>query len=52
MVRTDALGHAWGMENLRKDVSAGQESAPGRIRTCGLLLRRQTLYPLSYGGAG
>ncbi len=25
--------------------------APGRIRTCGLLLRRQTLYPLSYGGA-
>src|SRR5690606_21140098 len=22
---------------------------PGRIRTCGLLLRRQTLYPLSYG---
>jgi hypothetical protein len=26
-------------------------SAPGRIRTCGLLLRRQTLYPLSYGGA-
>ncbi len=28
------------------------KSAPGRIRTCGLLLRRQTLYPLSYGGAG
>jgi hypothetical protein len=27
------------------------EGAPGRIRTCGLLLRRQTLYPLSYGGA-
>ena len=25
--------------------------APDRIRTCGLLLRRQTLYPLSYGGA-
>jgi hypothetical protein len=23
--------------------------APGRIRTCGLLLRRQALYPLSYG---
>ena len=23
--------------------------APGMIRTCGLLLRRQTLYPLSYG---
>jgi hypothetical protein len=27
------------------------KSAPDRIRTCGLLLRRQTLYPLSYGGA-
>jgi hypothetical protein len=27
------------------------DGAPGRIRTCGLLLRRQTLYPLSYGGA-
>ena len=24
--------------------------APGRIRTCGFLLRRQTLYPLSYRG--
>ena len=24
-------------------------SAPGRIRTCDLLLRRQSLYPLSYG---
>lgn len=24
---------------------------PGRTRTCGLLLRRQTLYPLSYGCA-
>jgi hypothetical protein len=24
-------------------------SAPGRIRTCGFLLRRQALYPLSYG---
>src|SRR4051794_24759580 len=23
--------------------------APGRIRTCGLPLRRRTLYPLSYG---
>ena len=27
------------------------DGAPDRIRTCGLLLRRQTLYPLSYGGA-
>ena len=25
-------------------------SAPGRIRTCGPLLRRQPLCPLSYGG--
>src|SRR5215218_8402314 len=25
-------------------------SAPGRIRTCGPLLRRQSLCPLSYGG--
>lgn len=25
--------------------------APDRIRTCGPLLRRQLLYPLSYGGA-
>lgn len=23
-----------------------------RIRTCGFLLRRQTLYPLSYKGTG
>jgi hypothetical protein len=23
--------------------------APGRIRTCGLSLRRRALYPLSYG---
>jgi hypothetical protein len=23
--------------------------APGRIRTCGLALRRRALYPLSYG---
>lgn len=24
-------------------------SVPDRIRTCGLLFRRETLYPLSYG---
>jgi hypothetical protein len=30
----------------------GEGGAPGRIRTCGLPLRRRTLYPLSYGGAG
>lgn len=29
---------------------AGLVRAPGRIRTCGLSLRRRTLYPLSYGG--
>ena len=26
--------------------------APGRIRTCGLALRRRALYPLSYGRSG
>jgi hypothetical protein len=25
------------------------QNAPGRIRTCGLALRRRALYPLSYG---
>ena len=28
----------------------GLESAPGRTRTCGQVLRRHLLYPLSYGG--
>src|SRR5205814_1120897 len=28
--------------------NAARDSAPGRIRTCGLALRRRTLYPLSY----
>jgi hypothetical protein len=33
-------------------VSRKTQRAHGRIRTCGLLLRRQSLYPLSYvGGA-
>jgi hypothetical protein len=32
--------------------SQGVSSAPGRIRTCGPLLRRQPLCPLSYGGSG
>jgi L-Ala-D/L-Glu epimerase / N-acetyl-D-glutamate racemase len=27
----------------------GADHAPGRIRTCGLALRRRALYPLSYG---
>src|SRR3954447_24376111 len=30
----------------------GLVSAPDRIRTCDLLLRRQALYPLSYGRRG
>lgn len=29
-------------------LSTHKEGAPGRTRTCDLLLRRQTLYPLSY----
>ena len=28
----------------------GRDGAPDRSRTCGTLLRRQVLYPLSYGG--
>jgi hypothetical protein len=32
----------------RVDDSICRESAPGRIRTCDPLLRRQPLYPLSY----
>lgn len=28
----------------------GGRSAPGRTRTCGQVLRRHLLYPLSYGG--
>jgi hypothetical protein len=31
---------------------ASAKSAPGRIRTCGLALRRRTLYPLSYRREG
>ena len=34
-------------DNLR-----GVQSAPGKIRTCDLPLRRRALYPLSYGRAG
>jgi hypothetical protein len=34
-----------------QDMECLEMGAPGRNRTCGLLLRRQTLYPLSYGGA-
>jgi hypothetical protein len=40
------------VSRLWKDETAGQREggARGRNRTCGLLLRRQTLYPLSYAG--
>src|SRR5699024_4112394 len=41
------------MTGLAEGMTAGQDvnkGAPDRTRTCGLLLRRQTLYPLSYGG--
>ena len=31
------------------DASEHEVDAPGRIRTCGLALRRRALYPLSYG---
>ena len=34
----------------RKSRTATRSGALGRIRTCGFLLRRQTLYPLSYRG--
>lgn len=33
-------------------IAAGQTCALGRIRTCGLPLRRRALYPLSYEGGG
>jgi hypothetical protein len=37
---------------LRHQVTSNlaPDDAPGRIRTCGPLLRRQPLCPLSYGG--
>jgi hypothetical protein len=34
----------WGEAN-----SVKEKGAPGRTRTCGPLLRKQVLYPLSYG---
>src|SRR3954451_13121422 len=49
-------GTAHGQPEMRRAIhkhalNCEYTGAPGRIRTCGLLLRRQTLYPLSYGGA-
>ena len=37
---------------VRRNGQACGLSAPGRIRTCDLPLRRRTLYPLSYGRSG
>nr|pir arginine-tRNA ligase (EC 6.1.1.19) - Mycobacterium leprae [Mycobacterium leprae]AAA63099.1 argS [Mycobacterium leprae] len=46
--------HAWGMGRAslaeKSPLNCSKAGAPGRIRTCDLLLRRQMLYPLSYGG--
>jgi hypothetical protein len=46
----DRLGAGPSGELQKHALSCKNSCAPGRIRTCGLLLRRQTLYPLSYGG--
>jgi hypothetical protein len=43
------LGDRRGGRRLRSDRDVVRISAPGRIRTCDLSLRRRTLYPLSYG---
>jgi hypothetical protein len=40
--------HSSGDEETPADAGVS-DSAPGRIRTCGLSLRRRALYPLSYG---
>ncbi len=46
------LGHATQPQALffaRTSRTSGTSGTPDRTRTCGLLLRRQALYPLSYG---
>jgi|HubBroStandDraft_3_1064219.scaffolds.fasta_scaffold07372_9 hypothetical protein len=40
------------LPNSEMAQSSHIESAPGKIRTCDLPLRRRTLYPLSYGRNG
>ncbi len=45
--------HAEKLQHLnteRLQRGCGRDGAPDRSRTCGTLLRRQVLYPLSYGG--
>jgi hypothetical protein len=37
------------MARAEREPDFGPKSAPGRIRTCDLALRRRALYPLSYG---
>ena len=41
--------HWIGNETLEANEYKGFVGAPGRIRTCNLLIRSQVLYPLSYG---
>jgi hypothetical protein len=36
-------------ETTKAPKSGARVSAPGRTRTCNLLIRSQVLYPLSYG---
>src|SRR5262249_53761692 len=40
----------WLPQGERNSENIALNCAPSRIRTCGLLLRRQSLYPLSYRG--
>ena len=49
------LGQGWVDAGARGGGSGGvlplsRVSTPSRTRTCNLMLRRQMLYPLSYGG--
>ena len=46
--RSDTCGRGGGRRRPRGGGTA-RESAPGKIRTCDLCLRRAALYPLSYG---
>ena len=48
--KTDALSTEMGNNKKKTGETDGRKkiNAPGRGRTYGLLLRKQTLYPLSY----
>ena len=51
--RFRGLGGVYRLMNRRgrpESIGRSPESARGRIRTCGLPLRRRLLYPLSYAG--